>query len=199
MYGEIWNFDNDTLGLVPRGFVSKTGEWKIVADETTGSKPHVLAQLSQNETSNFNVLLLESGSYKDLTISVNLKPVSGEDDQGGGIIWRWQDEMNYYVARYNPLEGNVRAYKVADGQRSQLKGVVIRHESGWHNLKVSMRGSRMECFFDARKLFELDDSTFVSAGKVGLWSKADAVSNFDDLSVEEISGSSGQEDASVAY
>ncbi|MBA3257018.1 MAG: DUF1080 domain-containing protein, partial [Pyrinomonadaceae bacterium] len=102
---------------------------------------------------------------------------------GGGVVWRARDAKNYYIARYNPLEGNYRVYKVEDGRRTQLGTSDVKRSEGWHTLRVTMTGERIECYFDGRKYLDVSDSTFKSAGKIGLWTKADAQTHFDDLTV----------------
>lgn len=179
----VWNFDKDKVGSVAAGFTVAAGEWKVVADPTAPSQPNVLAQSARSSGSTFNIVLVDNTSYKDFDLTVRMKAVAGKEDQGGGLVWRAKDARNYYIARYNPLEDNYRLYKVVDGRRSELKSVNIKHGDGWHTLMVTMKGTRIECYYDGRKYLEADDSTFKEAGKIGLWSKADAQSRFDDLTV----------------
>ena len=88
---------------------------------------------------------------------------------------------NYYIARFNPLEDNYRVYKVVDGKRIQLGSADIKATPGWHTLKVEMVGNHIECYFDEKKHLDVKDDAFKGDGKIGLWSKADAQSHFDDL------------------
>ena len=178
-----WNFDRDRAGSTPAGFTVAAGDWKVVADATAPSGPNALAQTARNRGSIFNLALVEGTSYQDLELSVGIKAIAGKEDQGGGLVWRAKDARNYYIARYNPLEDNYRLYKVVGGRRSELKSASIKHMDGWHTLMVTMKGTRIECYYDGRKYLEADDSTFKEAGKIGLWSKADAESRFDDLTV----------------
>ena len=101
------------------------------------------------------------------------------------MVWRAKDKKNYYICRYNPLEDNLRVYKVVDGKRTMFKGDKTPGDEKWHTLRVTMTGSKIACYFDGRKYLEADDATFPDAGMIGLWSKADAQSYFDDLTVSE--------------
>jgi hypothetical protein len=177
----LWNFDGDQAGNIPRGFTNERGEWKIVADPTAPSKPNVLAQQVRNSGSTFNLTLVNGVNYKDLDVSVKMKAIAGREDQGGGLVWRAKDAKNYYVARYNPLEDNYRLYKVEMGRRNQIQSADLPHSDGWHTLRVTMEGDHIQCFYDGKLFLEAKDSTFPGPGKIGLWTKADARSHFDDL------------------
>ena len=116
-----------------------------------------------------------------------MKAVSGDEDQGGGPIWRCKDENNYYICRFNPLEGNYRIYKVVNGKRKQLDTTRIETEPGkWYAVRVTMVGEHITCYLDGRKLLGVWDSTFEDFGMVGFWTKADAVTRFDDLVVRAL-------------
>jgi hypothetical protein len=180
---KTWNFDKDKAGTLSLGFTNEAGEWKIVADSTAPSKPNVLAQLAKNSGSTFNLTLISGANYKNVDISVMMKAMAGQEDQGGGLVWRARDAKNYYVARYNPLEDNYRLYKVVKGKRLELQSADIKHSEGWHTLRVIMEGNLIQCFYDGKKALEARDSTFQEPGKIGLWTKADAQSHFDDLKV----------------
>jgi hypothetical protein len=181
----ILNFDADKPGFIAKGLTNETGDWKIVADPTAPTPPNTLAQLAKSSGSTFNLALVEGPGYKDLEISVRMKAVAGKEDQGGGIVWRAKDSKNYYVARYNPLEDNYRVYKVVNGRRSEFKSAGIPHSDGWHTVMVRMKGDRIECYYDGKKYLDVKDATFKESGRVGLWTKADAQSRFDDLTVNE--------------
>jgi hypothetical protein len=180
---KIWNFDGDKTGNIPTGFSNEGGDWKIVADPTAPSGPNALAQLTKNSGSTFNVTLVNSANYKNVDLSVMMKAIAGQEDQGGGLVWRAKDADNYYVARYNPQEDNYRVYKIEKGRRIQLQSAGIKHSQGWHTLLVTMEGDRIQCFYDDKMYMEAKDSTFREPGKIGLWTKADARSHFDDLKV----------------
>jgi hypothetical protein len=178
-----WNFDADKTGVIAKGFINEGGKWEVVADDTAPSKTNVLAQLVKSPGSAFNLTLISDTNYKDVDITVKMKAIAGSADQGGGIVWRARDAKNYYVARYNPLEDNYRLYHVVNGQRAELKSADIPHTLGWQTLRVTMTGDHIECYYDGKKYLDAKDSTFKEAGKIGLWTKADAQSHFDDLTV----------------
>ena len=180
-----WNFDSDKAGSAAKWFTGESGDWKVVADPTAPTPPNALAQLAKSSGSTFNLALAEGSGCKDLEVSVRMKAVAGKEDQGGGIVRRAKDSKNYYVARYNPLEDNYRVYKVVNGRRSGFKSARIARSDGWHTLMVRMKGDQIECYYDGKKYLDLKDSTFKGPGKVGLWTKADAQSLFDDLTVSE--------------
>lgn len=180
---KLWNFDRDKTGAIAAGFTSEVGVWKTVADESAPSRPNVLEQSAKNERPVFNVTLASGTSYTNVDITVKLQSIAGEIDQGGGVVWRARDAKNYYIARYNPMEDNYRVYKVEDGRRTQLGTSDVKRSEGWHTLRVTMTGERIECYYDGRKYLDVSDSTFKGAGKIGLWTKADAQTHFDDLTV----------------
>jgi len=185
----IWNFDSDPVGKLPDGWLNrftgrgKLGRWEVIKDPTAPSGRHVLAQLSkENYGYHFNLAVIEGTDYKDLRLTVRFKAVEGQEDRGGGVVWRYQDENNYYICRANPLESNFRVYKVVKGRRRQLHSANVRIPSGkWHSLTIEMKGSRIRCFYNGKKYLEVVDDTFQQSGKIGLWTKADAVTYFDDL------------------
>jgi hypothetical protein len=179
----VWNFDSDKPGAIAKGFTSVTGKWEVLADDTAPSKPNVLAQLAKSSGSTFNMTLVNDTGYKDVDITVAMKAISGVTDQGGGIVWRAKDEKNYYIARHNPLEDNYRLYHVVNGSRSELKSADIPSTPGWHTLRVAMAGDHIQCWYDGKKYLDANDPTFKDAGKMGLWTKSDARTYFDDLTV----------------
>lgn len=189
----VYNFDRDTAGQPPAKFQSaltgrgSQGTWVVQADSTAPSKPHVLAQTSADKTDyRFPLAILNEGSYRDLQVSVKFKAISGEADRAAGLIFRVKDANNYYVARANALEDNYRLYHVVDGNRRQFAGANLKVTAGeWHELKVEITGNRITCYYDGSKKIEATDDTFKDAGKVGLWTKADSVTYFDDLTVQE--------------
>jgi len=131
-----------------------------------------------------NVVLVDSVQAKNLDLSVHLKPIAGTIDQGGGVVWRAKDAKNYYICRYNPLENNFRVYKVVDGRRTELASADIQKTDGWQTLRITMREEQIECFLDGKKHLEVNDGTFGVAGRIGLWTKADAQTHFDDLTLK---------------
>jgi hypothetical protein len=179
-----WNFDTDSTDSIAKGFTNEVGNWKVEPDSTAPSKPNILAQLAKSGGSVFNVTLVSDTKYKDLDISVKMKAISGGNDQGGGLIWRAQDARNYYIARYNPLEDNFRVYKVVNGRRStEFQTANISHTDGWHTLRVTMTADHIECYYDGKKYLDVRDSSITEAGRIGLWTKSDAQSHFDDVTV----------------
>ncbi|HYM75574.1 MAG TPA: family 16 glycoside hydrolase [Candidatus Dormibacteraeota bacterium] len=187
----VYNFDSDAPGQMPAKFhTAKTGggtaeKWSVVADPTAPSKPNVVAQTSTDQTDyRFPLLISDEGSFQDFDLSVRFKAVSGSVDRAGGLVFRLRDPNNYYVVRANALENNYRLYHVVNGRRSQFAGANFKVTSGeWHELRVEATGNKITCYYEGAKKIEATDSTFKDAGKVGLWTKADSVTYFDDLKV----------------
>jgi Domain of Unknown Function (DUF1080) len=176
---QTWDFESDEPGKVAKGFSNEVGRWVVVQD----GKNRVLAQEAKSADDAFNVTLIEGTSQKDLDLSVKVKAVAGKNDQGGGMVWRAKDAKNYYIARYNPLEDNFRVYKVVAGKRTMFENVKVVGDNEWHTLRITMVGPKITCYFDGKKSLEAEDATFPEAGRIGLWSKADAQSYFDDLTL----------------
>lgn len=179
----LWNFDSDKAGEIAKGFTNEVGKWGVVEDNTAPSKPNALAQLAKSSGPTFNITLVNDTNYKDVDITVKMKAIAGQTDQGGGIVWRAKDAKNYYVARFNPLEDNYNLYRVVNGHRSEIKGSKASSTPGWQTLRVTMNGDHIQCYLDGKKYLEAKDPTFKEAGTIGLWSKSDAQSHFDDLEV----------------
>jgi hypothetical protein len=178
---KTWNFESDAPGTIAKGFSNEVGQWVVAKDGDN----QVLHQKAKNDDATFNVALVQGASYKDLDLSVRLKAVAGEVDRGGGLVWRARDRNNYYICRYNPLEDNFRLYKVENGKRTQFASAKVPGDEIWHTLRATMSGARIACYLDGKKLLEAEDSTFPDGGMIGLWSKADARSYFDDLTVSD--------------
>ncbi|MFP6647760.1 MAG: hypothetical protein VCF24_29995 [Candidatus Latescibacterota bacterium] len=148
-----------------------------------------------NRGGTYNLLIAKDTSYRDLEIEVMVKAGTGNEDQGGAPIWRAADADNYYAVRWNPLEDNFRVYFVKDGRRGQIASAEFKADPGtWH--EIEHEGHRIEASMDGKKLIQVSDSTFTEAGMVGLWSKADAATAFDDLEVEaeDEDGDDGEHD-----
>jgi len=160
-------------------------KWEVVVDSTAPSKPNVVAQTSTDKTDyRFPLLIADEGGFKDLELSVRFKAVSGKVDRAGGLVFRLKDANNYYIVRANALEDNYRLYHVVNGSRRQFAGANLKVTSGeWHELRVECVGNKIICYYDGVKKIEATDDTFNEAGKVGLWTKADSVTYFDDLKV----------------
>ena len=178
-----WNFDAAPANQPPAGFsFSRTGEgrqgtWTIQKDKQPPSGDYVLAQLDTDSTNyRFPVAVANEPILRDVRVSVRCKPVSGKVDQACGLVLRYRDENNYYVARANALEDNVRFYYVAAGKRRELPNWSGNVASGmWHTLSVEAEADRFEVFWNNQKVIDTRDATFAEPGKVGLWTKADAV------------------------
>jgi hypothetical protein len=191
---KVWNFDNEKQGEIARGFSNQLtgkggpGKWEVIKDDTATSTPNVIAQTSQEYFGyHFGMAVNENEVYGDFELIVKFKGVTGKEDQGGGPVWRYQDNNNYYIARANPLEDNFRVYKVVDGKRIQMDSARLKVTSGeWHTIKILARKNRIQCFYDGQPYLDVTDDTFQKAGRVGLWTKADAVTYFDDLEVRPI-------------
>ncbi len=182
--GEMtWNFDSDRDGTLPADFYRAAGQWKVKADATAHSRPNVLAQMARSSADTFNLALVTGTRYRNLDLTVRMRPVGGTTEQGGGIVWRAQDPRNYYVARYNPLTNNYLLYKVHNYGRVELAHARTESAPGWHTLRVVMTEDHIECYLDGKKYLDVRDATFREAGQVGLWTRADAVTYFDDLTV----------------
>jgi hypothetical protein len=190
------DFNEATVGQPPRGFelghtanVGKPGQWIIQAD---GSNK-VLAQADADATRNrFPVAVLSDVDAADVDLSVRFKPIAGRVDQAAGLVWRYQNQDNYYIVRANALEGNVVLYKVQAGKRTDLPvkgegrtyGKKAPVPAGrWSTLRVVAAGPLFEVYLDGTKLYEVEDTTFSNRGKVGVWTKADSITQFDDLTV----------------
>jgi len=196
------NFRRDKPGTVPRGWVvAMTHEggapkWEIVEDPSAPPPSRVLAQTSDDKTSGrFPLAIYQKAAFSDGTVSVRFKPVAGERDQAAGIVWRYKDPDNYYIVRANALEDNVVLYKVEGGKRISLepkgtpsKSYGVKHKvpkQTWSALKVEFQGASFQVYFDEKKIMVVVDNTFSGAGMVGLWTKADSVTYFDDFRFEK--------------
>lgn len=185
----VYSFDSDSAGRLPQKFHSAlTGsgvesKWVVMADPTAPSRPNVIAQTSTDKTDyRFPLLIADEGSFRDLDLSVQFKAVSGGIDRAGGLVFRLRDPNNYYIVRANALENNYRLYHVVNGRRSQFAGANLKVTSGeWHALRLEVVGNKITCYYDGKKKIEATDDTFKDAGKIGLWTKADSVTYFDDL------------------
>ncbi len=186
-----WDFEAATVGQSPQGWIAaKTGEgpgsvWQVAEDPKAPAGPKVLMQTSsEGPKPLFNLCVAEQSRFADLDLTVSLKAVRGKIDQGGGPLWRYQDPGNYYVCRVNPLEGNFRLYKLVDGKRVQLASADADTEQGqWSTIRVVHKGNYIQCYLDGQKLLEATDDALAQPGRVGLWTKADAVTAFDALRV----------------
>ena len=189
-----WQFDQDQPGTLPNQFWIGTlfdgrpaGDWQVLATERAKTPPHVLAQLlAKGAEHAYKVTLVKEVVASDVNLQVSFLPIQGKADMGGGLIWRAADDRNYYLARANPLEQNIRVYRVMKGVRYLLQNFDRTIDvKQWHTLRVIHQGCRMAISYDDKQVFDLCDKTF-RAGTIGLWTKSDAVTYFDDLRLEHL-------------
>jgi hypothetical protein len=190
------SFESAKVGATPEGWTpTLTGsgdpKWTVESDPTAPSKSTVLRQSGR---ATYPLILKNDTNVKDGFVEMKFKAVSGSQDRAAGIVWRAKDANNYYVTRANALEDNVVLYKTVNGVRSPIDivgrkggyGVKIAVPSGtWHSLRIDFKASRFSVSFNGKQLFEVEDSTFTDAGKIGLWTKADSVTLFDEVTYGE--------------
>lgn len=191
----VANFDAAPAGQGPGGWTTAitgdgTPDWRVVADATAPSPLHVLKQSGVVPKPSFPLCLLQAPTLRDGFVEVKFKTISGQIDQAAGVVWRARNATNYYICRANALEDNVVLYKVENGKRTALDivgraggyGVDVKvPPATWQTLRVEFIGPRFQVFLDGRELFAVEDRTFAEAGQVGLWTKADSVTLFDDF------------------
>jgi len=179
------NFDDMKTGAPPPGWTatqtgSGSAKWSVEKDDSAPSKPNVLKQSGE---ATFPVCIKNDTNLKDGFAEVKFKPVAGKEDQAGGVIWRVRDANNYYIARANALEDNVTIYHTIIGKRVAFKNINTKVTPGvWHTLRVDFEGNKFTVTFDGSKVIEATDESFANAGKVGVWTKADSVTEFDNFS-----------------
>jgi hypothetical protein len=189
-------FENTSIGDTPEGWTSTlTGsgnpKWTVESDRTAPSK---LTVLKQSGRATYPLILKNDTNIKDGFVEMKFKAIAGSEDRAAGIVWRAKDANNYYVVRANALEDNVVLYKTVNGVRTSLDIVGRKGGYGietpvpantWHSLRIDFKASRFGVSFNGKRLFEVDDSTFADAGKIGLWTKADSVTLFDEVTYGE--------------
>ncbi|MGE0472001.1 MAG: hypothetical protein AB7L09_26230 [Nitrospira sp.] len=189
---KVWTFDDDPQKTLPSEFQIGTlfdgrpaGEWKMLETDRAKSPPGVLGQLMAKGAEHaYKTLLINGTKSSDIELAISFLPIDGKADMGGGLIWRATDDRNYYLTRANPLEQNIRIYRVVKGVRQMLKNFdQIIDVRQWHALRVLTNGCRIQVYFDDKQVFDLCDETFAT-GRVGLWTKSDAVTYFDDLKLQ---------------
>jgi hypothetical protein len=181
---ETINFDGDAAGHPPKGWTAGvTGRgahhWTVEPDASATSTPNVLKQSGRGD---FPWCVLAGASLADGFVEVRFKALSGKEDQAAGLVWRWKDGNNYYVARANALEDNVSLYYTLDGRRITIKYVdapVARNQ--WHTLRVDFSGKHIRVALDGKTSIEVDDTRIAGPGAVGVWTKSDSVTVFDDF------------------
>lgn len=182
--------DRMKLGSPPAGFTfartgrGEVGAWSVVEDKTAQAG-QAIEQTSADRTDyRFPLAIPDSFSAADVAVELRFKAVGGKIDQAGGIAVRLEDADNYYVARANALEDNVRFYRVVGGRREQLEGANLRVTANeWHMLGLRAEGERFTVSYDGKALFSVTDKTFTEAGGVALWTKADSVTRFDQVRI----------------
>jgi uncharacterized membrane protein YkoI len=190
--GHAWIFDHDIVGKPPAGWefgythpADGKATWTVKKDSNAFSGLNVLDLKAASADHVFNIAMAAGTSYQDVSLRTRIRANSGEEDQGGGVIWRCRDENNYYICRLNPLESNFRVYKVVDGRRKQLQSCRLDTYPGrWYVVRATMVGDHITCYVDGKKLLDVHDDTFPGAGMVGLWTKADASSSFDNVAAQ---------------
>jgi hypothetical protein len=175
LFAKTLHYDFEKTSLLPW---HTYGTWKI----TQNAQNKILSMMQRSQGS-FNLCYTKNVSFLDGTISVKFKANTGHIDQGGGVMWRVQDNDNYYVARFNPLEDNFRFYIVKNGYRSELASANITLPSGWHTMRIEQKGTHFKGYLDDKKYLDYTDSQLRQAGGVGVWTKADAATSFDNLTI----------------
>ena len=188
-----WSFDDLAPGAVPAGWkieATNAGDqpasWATVAaaDAPSGGQVMGLEDTRGATGQTYNLLWSDDLAFRDGVIELAVQAGSGVEDQGGGPAWRMRDKDNYYVARWNPLEDNFRVYYVYDGRRGQLASAEVDLDPGtWHTIRIEHVGGLIRCSLDGEELLKVSDTTHLDPGGVGLWTKADAATRFDDLFV----------------
>lgn len=194
----IMTFDSAPYGKLPPGWTATCthpgapAKWEIVKDPTAPSQPYVLAQVSRaGPGDRAPIAILNGAQIRDGEVSVKFKPVAGKENQAAGVVWRYRDPNNYYVARANALDNNVAIFRVQNGKRvpvavrgrpSDTLGVKRNvNSNAWSILKVTFKGSNFAVYYDHRRILQAQDNSFGGAGSVGLWTKADSVAYFDNF------------------
>jgi hypothetical protein len=178
-----FNFDAEEVGKLPADWTAAVSSWMIAAD----GSDKAMKQAGKSDGDRFNICVQNKLKLQNLEMEVRIKALEGEEDQGGGVVWRYQDARNYYITRANPLENDFRVYKVVNGNRKQMQSANVKMQKGkWYDIKVVTNGKQIDCFYNGQKLLSRADDTFSNAGLVGFWSKADAVSLFDDLKIKPL-------------
>lgn len=190
-----WSFDDGAPGAVPNGFelletasAGTPATWGTVEDAAapSGGKGFGVTKTT-NLGQTYNVALAPSFEATDVELTVAVKASTGKQDQGGGVVFRAKGASNYYIARWNPLEKNVRFYVVVNEQRSAFAAADIDLDpSAWHTMRVIAEGKRFELFMNEKSVLVTEDETLTGPGRIGLWTKADAATWFDDLTAQKL-------------
>lgn len=189
----VWDFDHMPTGRLPQGWKAaetngkgRPGKWEVKRGYNPPSTPNALALIrTANVGETYNLVLAGSARYQDLDLEVKVRALSGGEDRGGGLIWRVSDSGNYYLACWDPLKDKLCLYSVKAARRTQIASVNVTADSRtWHTIKVTHLGNKIGIAFDGKALLSQEDTTFPSPGMIGLWTKADACTAFDDFKVQ---------------
>ena len=198
-----WSFNGDKPGSLPAGFAPGTsngesGRWEVTSDTKSASPPYVLARIPSGQpTKDVQVLFIENAEAGNLDMTVRIKAVSGGEGQGGGIVFRAQDDRNYYVVWLSPHEKLLRMDRFVNGERKPLQDLVVESADigKWHNVRLSIRGPVLEAFFDNKMFLSAREEAWefgrYKKGKVGLWARGSGVTYFDDLRLTPMDGGTG--------
>lgn len=187
-----WSFESDKAGAAPSGFrafrtgAGSQGRWVVVDDVSAPSAAHALAQTDlDGASSRIPHAVVDQLKVRDLEAKVRCRFVAGDDEQFCGLVFRWQDPHNYYLVRANPLDFNIRLYLVRAGKRRPLASYNASIPAGpWHELAVAAKGDHFDAWWNGQRVLWADDSTWSRPGLVGLATKGDALTHFDDFTVE---------------
>jgi hypothetical protein len=188
------NFDDIKINNLPSGWKTEATNkknvaavWRVTKDKTapSGNQTISITDINNSHGGTFNLCWTDNISFLNGTIEVKFKALTGHEDQGGGIMWRVQDKNNYYVARFNPLEDNLRIYTVKNSIRKMIGNANIKLPAGqWHTLKITQNETLIEGYINNKKIAEIRNNLLPESGGIGLWTKADAVTTFDNLSIK---------------
>lgn len=168
--------------------------WALKGDADSLFDSTALTLTASHSGTTFNLALARGTSFGDVNMRARVRAQTGHEDQGGGVLWRAKDADNYYVCRFNPLENNFRVYKVQDGRRTELGSADVEtRPKRWYTVRAQMVGDHITCYLDGKPFLDVHDATFTQPGMVGLWTKADASSDFDDIAVQAVHWSTSAE------
>jgi hypothetical protein len=181
-------FDKGNPGTIPKNWEAGiTGkgvpDWKLEKDNTAPSSPLVLKQSGEGD---FPWCVKKDSSLSDGFVAVKFKAISGSEDQAAGLVWRWKNANNYYIARANALENNVSIYYIKNGKRKTIKYSKVPDDlpvkrNVWQNFRVDFQGDHFIVSFEGKAIIDIKDDHIKGKGAVGLWTKADSVTSFDDF------------------
>jgi hypothetical protein len=189
--GRVVDFDALAVGASPAGWTCTAPQhngksrWEVRKDDSAPTKPYVLAPVASDSADQSAPIILDGLTLRDGDISVRIKPVQGAEEHGGGLVFRYRDERNYYLVRASSAEKTIAVYRVQNGQRSAVVGP-IKHEfpaNTWSILKIVARGDRVQVYVDHRRILEGRDGAYTGSGRVGVCTIGDSMMYFDDFRV----------------